>query len=193
MVTKLRMSTLLLAIASLLLTSSIYANSTDTSMQNDITPLADGTTQSNTRELVVQYGENGGLLFSFVMYNYSTMNWSNSPGNFTNFKKSDSILALPSGAGTNVIRCNTNLGITPKTVVGSSSEVSLPYWGSYYVDPKSWDAYTGRTSSNQSAGSTFATRYSPFSITFKNQVNALADASVCIGGGSVQDSYTVNH
>ncbi|MFI2858250.1 hypothetical protein ACH6EH_14095 [Paenibacillus sp. JSM ZJ436] len=191
---KLRLSTFLLVIASLLFTSSIYANSTDNSSEDDIiTILADGITSSNSRELVVQYGENGGLLFSFVMYNHSQMNWSNSPGNFTNFKKSDSILGLPAGAGTNVARCNTQLGITPRTVVGSSSEVSLPYMGSYYVDPKSWDGYWGRTSSNQSAGSTFATRYSPFSITFKNQVNAMADPSMCMGGGSVQNSYTINH
>lgn len=154
----------------------------------------DGESNSSKQGTIIQYGENGGLLFSFPMTLESRLNWSRLPGEYTNFKRSEAILHAPIGAEYGISSCGTYFSLRPSTNIGSST-VSLPYMGSYIIPPNTYAFYAGRISTDKPyPWSTIATRYSPFTATITNYAAATPEPSLCTGGGgSITDSFTVSH
>lgn len=153
----------------------------------------DGVSNSSKQGTIFQYGENGGILFSFPMIVQSQLNWSRLPGQYTNFKRSEAIVYVPAGGSYGISSCNTQVALRPSTNIGSS-KVNLPYRGTYWVDPNAYAFYAGRISTNESyPWNTIATRYIPFTATIDNEANAFPSPNLCFGGGTVTDTFTVSH
>jgi len=153
----------------------------------------DGVSTSSKSVVIVQYGPDGGATFTFTMTLESKLNWSRLSGQYTNFKRSEAILHTPSSSAHGIDGCNTVFSLRPSTNIGSTN-VSLPYMGTYWNPANTYAFYVGRISTDTTfPWVTMATKYIPFSVTVDNNSTATPNPSKCFGGGSITDSFTVSH
>lgn len=144
----------------------------------------------STRQLILQYGPDGGITFSVWAKVSSVLNYQISTSGIQfiyEYTLSDASILVPLEYSYGIESCGSTLDVKRYTNFGSEN-VYLNQVGEYLVRPG--DTIVGyRTSPS----SWYTRKVSPFSVNVKNEGYVLPSPSKCYGGGNVIDSFTINH
>lgn len=138
----------------------------------------------STGKNILQYGPDGGITFTVYASLKSVLTYNNSGPVYT-YSNSDSSISSDSDYG--LTACSDTLNVRNSTKFGDYSTASLIQRSSYIVP-------TGTTIFGMNSGSGWASStVSYFNLNINNEGYVLPAADACFGGGTITDSWYVQH